>query len=365
MLPNSWNQTNTKVFSKTLIFLWRILIIFFSTNNLLIFYIMFEFSLIPILIIILGRGYQPERLQASFYLLLYTSLLSLPLLFIVLYLISQTNSRYFFISTFFNLYLSQFAFVCFFIRFLTKCPIYFLHLWLPKAHVEASVGGRIILARILLKIGGLGIYRLSLLFPPFLENLLIFFLLIGSILRATFCLLQSDHKSLIAFSSINHITLIVLVLAIKSFKRLLRGSILIIIHGIVSSGIFFFAYTFTKFWNSRLIYFRSPMLNWIPILRLFLIIILCGNFSVPPILSFFSEITIIRILTQWSYFSLPIITITLFLGCLFSLFLYLSVSHGKSVLLINSTLSHLAPHIFITRLYALIRLRFTFFINIF
>lgn len=208
---------------------------------------MFEFSLIPILIIILGRGYQPERLQASFYLLLYTSLLSLPLLFIILYLNSHTNSNYFFFSSFLHLYLSQVAFVCFFIRFLTKCPIYFLHLWLPKAHVEASVGGRIILARILLKIGGLGIYRFSLLFYPLLENLLIFFLLIGRLLSATFCLLQSDHKALIAFSSINHITLIVLVLMLKSFKRFIRASLLIVIHGVVSSGIFFFAFSFTKF----------------------------------------------------------------------------------------------------------------------
>jgi len=341
------------------------LILFFSSNNLLIFYLIFEFSLIPILIIILGRGYQPERLQASFYLLLYTSLLSLPLLFIIFYSTLHNFSGFFFISTFFNFYLSQLAFFCFFLRFLTKCPIYFLHLWLPKAHVEASVGGRIILARILLKIGGLGIYRFRILFSPLLENFILLFLLLGRILRAFFCLLQSDHKSLIAFSSINHITLLVLILVIKSFKRFRGASLLIFIHGIIASGIFFFAYSFTKFWNRRLLYFSSPLLNWTPILTLFLLFLLCGNFSVPPFLSFFSEINIIRIAGQWRYFSLPFLFITLFFGCLFSLFLFLSTSHSKRLLLSNLRLSYLTPHLFICSLYSIISGGLTLFINIF
>lgn len=365
MLPNSWELRNTKLFGKTLLILWGILIIFFSSNNFLIFYIIFEFSLIPILIIILGRGYQPERLQASIYLLLYTSLLSLPLLIIILYLTSHRFSNYFFISLFSNFRLSQLAFLCFFLRFLTKCPIYFLHLWLPKAHVEASVGGRIILARILLKIGGLGIYRFRIIFPPLLENIILIFLLAGRLLRSIFCLLQSDHKALIAFSSVNHITLLVLVLIFKSFKRFIRASILIFIHGVVASGIFFFAYSFTKFWNRRLLYFRSPLLNWASILTLFLLIILCGNFSVPPLLSFFSEINIIRILRQWRYYRLPIIVLTLFIGCLFRLFLFLSTSHRKRLLIRNSSLSHLTPHLFICSLYAFISIGFTIFINIF
>lgn len=282
-----------------------------------------------------------------------------------MYITSHNYSNYFFISLFSNFFLSQFALICFFIRFLTKCPIYFLHLWLPKAHVEASVGGRIILARILLKIGGLGIYRFRILFSPLLENFLLFFLLLGRILRAIFCLLQSDHKSLIAFSSINHITLLVLILTLKSFKSFSSASILIFIHGIVASGIFFFAYSFTKFWNRRLLYFRSVLLNWTPILTMFLIIILCGNFSVPPLLSFFSEINIIRIIAQWRYLSLPFIILTLFLGCLFRLFLFLSTSHGKRLLIINSRLSHLTPHIFISSLYAIISVGLTLFINIF
>lgn len=365
LLPNSWDLTKTKLFGKTLLCLWGILILFFSSNSLLIFYIIFEFSLLPILIIILGRGYQPERLQASFYLLIYTSFLSLPLLFIILYSISLNLSSIFFISTFFNFYLSQLAFICFFIRFLTKCPIYFLHLWLPKAHVEASVGGSIILARILLKIGGLGIYRFRILFSPILENFIFLFLLLGRMLRAFFCLLQSDHKALIAFSSINHITLLVLILNIKSFKRFRSATLLIFIHGIVASGIFFYAYSFTKLWNRRLLYFSSPLLNWTPILTLFLIFLICGNFSVPPLLSFFSEMNIISIASQWRYFRIPFLIITLFLGCLFSLFLFLSTSHSKRLLLRSSSISYISPHIFISSLYAILSGGVTLFINIF
>jgi NADH-ubiquinone oxidoreductase chain 4 len=96
--------------------------------------------------------------------------------------------------------------------FLVKLPLYSVHLWLPKAHVEAPVAGSIILAAILLKLGGYGIIRIMLLFP-FISNKLTSYIirvaLIGALITSLICIRQSDLKSLVAYSSVGHIGLII------------------------------------------------------------------------------------------------------------------------------------------------------------
>jgi len=125
---------------------------------------------------------------------------------------------------------------------LVKIPIYRVHLWLPKAHVEAPVAGSMILAGVLLKLGGYGIYRVSLLINIrlllSLERLILSFTFIGALFVGFICMRQVDVKSLIAYSSVCHIRFVIGGLLVISVWGLIGSLVLILGHGLCSSGLF-------------------------------------------------------------------------------------------------------------------------------
>jgi NADH-ubiquinone oxidoreductase chain 4 len=260
------------LFKFLILFLLLILYLTFRSTNLLFFYIYFEASLIPTLFLILGWGYQPERVQAGTYLLFYTLLASLPLLVGIFVFYDYFGSLFLpFLQGWGYRNCRLLLYLVIILAFLVKIPIFLVHLWLPKAHVEAPVRGSMILAGVLLKLGGYGLVRViralsykNITYSYFWVRIS----LVGGILVRLICLRQSDLKSLIAYSSVAHIGLALAGIITINYWGTCGGYTIMLAHGLCSSGLFCLANITYERLGSRSLLINKGLINLIPSLSL-------------------------------------------------------------------------------------------------
>ncbi|YP_004934813.1 NADH dehydrogenase subunit 4 (mitochondrion) [Chironomus tepperi] len=326
-----FSKLNFNYFLFNVIFLLFMLLLTFSCMNLFLFYVFFESSLIPTLFLILGWGYQPERLQAGLYLLFYTLFASLPLLMALFYIMNNFYSLNFLFLKEFNI--DNFLLYLFLVfAFLVKMPMFLVHLWLPKAHVEAPVSGSMILAGVLLKLGGYGLIRIFSIIINISMKLNIFWIvlsLVGGFLVSLICLRQIDLKSLVAYSSVAHMSLVIGGLMVLLSWGWGFSYSLMIAHGLCSSGLFYLVNLTYERLGSRSLLINKGMLSFMPSVAMWWFLLCSTNMAAPPSLNLMGEIGLINSVLGWSQISMFLLMLVSFFSAAYTLYLYSFSQHGK------------------------------------
>nr|WKU83865.1 NADH dehydrogenase subunit 4 [Chalcosyrphus chalybeus] len=333
MASDNINKLNNykNLFLFNVLMLLLLLLLTFSSMNLFMFYFFFEGSLIPTLFLILGWGYQPERLQAGMYLLFYTLLVSLPMLISIFYLYNNLNMMNFCMMN--NFSLNYFIlFISLILSFLVKMPMFLVHLWLPKAHVEAPVSGSMILAGIMLKLGGYGLLRVFM-FLQYMgmkfNYLFISISLVGGVLVSLICLRQTDLKSLIAYSSVAHMGIVLSGLMTMTYWGICGSYFLMIAHGLCSSGLFCLANIIYERLGSRSLLINKGLLNFMPSMALWWFLLCSANMAAPPTLNLLGEISLLNSIVSWSWLTMVMLIFLSFFSAVYTLYLYSYSQHGK------------------------------------
>lgn len=267
----------------------------FIVLDFLMFYVFFEAILIPMFLIIGIWGSRSRRMKAANYFLFYAFFGSLFMLVGILIIYLTVGSTGWYDSYVFNYNLNtqKLLWILFFIGFAIKVPLWPFHIWLPEAHVEAPTIGSVILAGLLLKLGGYGFLRFVL---PIFSDATKFFLplaltlcVIGIVYASLTTVRQVDMKRIIAYSSVAHMSYGMLGIFSLNYYGIMGGILLMLGHGLVSSALFLLVGVLYDIYGTRLIKYYGGLSQVMPLFSFFFFFFTIANMGLPGLCIFVGE----------------------------------------------------------------------------
>ena len=306
----------------------------FAALDGLLFFIFFEATLIPMFVVI-GVWGGPNRVYAAVKFFLYTFLGSLLALIAIIYLYNASGGS-FALADWYQLPLPLDAqilvFLAFLAAFAVKVPMWPVHTWLPDAHVEAPTGGSVVLAAIMLKLGGYGFLRLSLPVAPDASQELAWFVIALSLIAVVYiglvALVQSDMKKLIAYSSISHMGFVTLGIFIFNAQGIEGAIIQMISHGFVSGALFLCVGVLYDRVHSRQIADYGGVVNRMPVFAALFMLFAMANAGLPATSGFVGEFLVIMGAMKVSFWYAFAAATTLIFGAAYTLWMYKRVVFG-------------------------------------
>nr|BAR46006.1 NADH dehydrogenase subunit 4 [Aurelia sp. 3 sensu Dawson et al. (2005)] len=332
----SWNSVSymVKEFLIFLLIIHLLLIGVFTSLNILIFYVMFEGILIPMFLVIGIWGSRKEKERAAFYFFFFTLAGSLFMLLGIFAIYKYTGTLDYTLLSLQQIppKLQFWVFVGFFLSLAVKVPKVPFHIWLPQAHVEAPVAGSVLLAGVLLKLGGYGFLRFSwTLFPLASQYFSPIVILLGSvavIYASLSTCRQTDAKKLVAYSSVAHMGLVTIAIFSKTSEGLVAAIILMLAHGLISSGLFITVTNLYDRFHTRIIRYYKGVVYTMPVYSVLFFFLILANIAFPISMNFVGEFMSILSASQFSLLAILCPLIGMVLSASYSLLFYNKISFG-------------------------------------